>query len=138
MAKRGGKKGGGLMELSVLELHAELARRQRTVSALRKRRDRLAEKLAALDAELSAMGGGRLASGTGFRKRPKNDSNLVDALHALLDGKTMSVTEAAEEVQKAGYKTTSPSFRTIVNQTLINSGRFKRVSRGQYTSKKGG
>lgn len=47
----------------------------------------------------------------------------------------MSVTEVAEAVQRQGYKTTSPSFRTIVNQTLINSGKFRPVSRGQYTAK---
>jgi hypothetical protein len=61
--------------------------------------------------------------------------NLIEALGKVLDGKTMSVTEVSEAVQKAGYKTTSPSFRTIVNQTLINSGKFKRVERGKYTAK---
>ena len=43
---------------------------------------------------------------------------------------------ASEEVQRGGYMTTSPSFRTIVNQTLINHPkRFKRRSRGVYTAK---
>lgn len=47
----------------------------------------------------------------------------------------MDVTSIAEQVQKAGYQTSSPNFRTIVNQALISSGRFKRVARGQYTAK---
>jgi hypothetical protein len=64
-----------------------------------------------------------------------DEMNLVAALAKVLDGKTMSVTDVSEAVQKAGYKTTSPSFRTIVNQTLINSGKFKRIERGQYTAK---
>ncbi|MFN7019759.1 MAG: hypothetical protein ACK4WH_00345 [Phycisphaerales bacterium] len=76
-----------------------------------------------------------MAGGTGLRRRPKNDSNLVEALQKLLTGKTLSVTAAAEEVQKAGYMSTSPNFRTIVNQALINSKKFKRVGRGLYTSK---
>jgi hypothetical protein len=46
----------------------------------------------------------------------------------------MSVTQATQKVQDAGYKTTAANFRTIVNQTLIRDNRFKRVSRGQYTS----
>lgn len=76
--------------------------------------------------------GGRRGGG----RRPRNDMNLVDALSGVLKNKTLGVTEMSEAVQKAGYKTSSPNFRTIVNQTLIkNPDRFKRVARGQYTAK---
>jgi hypothetical protein len=44
------------------------------------------------------------------------------------------VTEAAEAVQRAGYRTNSPNFRTRVNIALIRGG-FKRVGRGQYVAK---
>ena len=124
---------GGLTGLSVGELQAELSRRQRGVARLVSRRERLLVKVRALESEIMGLGGS--PSGGLGRKRPKNDSNLMDALAKTLDGKTMSVTDAAEQVQREGYRTTSPSFRTIVNQTLINSGKFKRVSRGQYTLK---
>lgn len=127
MAKKGS---GGLAGLSVVELQAELSRRQRAAGGLLRKRDRLLAKLREVEAQIDAMG----ASGGG-RRRPKNDMNLVEALSKALDGKTMSVTEVAEAVQRQGYRTSSPSFRTIVNQTLINSGKFKRVSRGQYTLK---
>ena len=72
------------------------------------------------------------------RKRPRNEQNLADALADLLAKQTLSVTEASEQVQTAGYRTTSPNFRTIVNQTLLKDPRFKRVGRGRYTSKGGG
>ncbi|HPO92606.1 MAG TPA: hypothetical protein PL072_03955 [Phycisphaerales bacterium] len=127
MAKKGS---GGLAGLSVVELQAELSRRQRAAGGLLRKRDRLLAKLREVEAQIDAMG----ASGGG-RRRPKNDMNLVEALSKALDGKTMSVTEVAEAVQRQGYRTSSPSFRTIVNQTLINSGKFKRVSRGKYTLK---
>jgi hypothetical protein len=69
-------------------------------------------------------------------RRPRNTGSLVESLKRLLKGRTMSVTEMADAVQKAGYKTSSPNFRTIVNQTLINNKKdFKRVARGQYTAK---
>ena len=69
-------------------------------------------------------------------RRPRNTANLVESLQKLLANKTMAVTEMADAVQKAGYKTSSPNFRTIVNQTLINNKKaFKRVARGQYTAK---
>lgn len=72
----------------------------------------------------------------GSRKRHRNDTNLVGALQKVLDGKTMGVTEAANAVQKAGYKTTSPNFRTIVNQTLIkHTDVFSKQGRGLYTAK---
>jgi len=125
--------------LSVAALQAEISRRQRSVSKLVRQRNKLISKLNRLDAAIRSAGGdvgGRGVSVSG-RRRPKNKMNLADALHALLKGKTLSVTEASAKVQEAGYKTTSPkNFRTIVNQTLINHGTmFKRVGRGQYTSK---
>ena len=69
------------------------------------------------------------------RRRPQNATNLVEALSKVLTEKVMSVTDVTEAVQKAGYQTTSPNFRTIVNQALIASGKFKRMGRGQYTAK---
>lgn len=126
---------GSLTGISNQDLQLELRRRQKRVGSLGRRRDRLAEKLATLDSQIADLGGsidGRM----GVRKRPRNEMNLVQSLAKMLDGKTMGVSEVAEAVQKAGYKTTSPSFRTIVNQALINhSNLFKRVGRGQYTHK---
>lgn len=125
--------------MSVADLQAEINRRQRTVSKLVRQRNRLMTKLTKIERQIADAGGdvgsrrGGMVSG---RRRAKNAHSLSEALHALLKGKTMSVTDAAAKVQDAGYKTTSPSFRTIVNQTLINhSSMFKRVGRGQYTSK---
>lgn len=122
----------GLGKLTVADLHAELARRERRRKSLLQQRDRLMAKLDAVNSQLAVLGG----LPTEGRTRPRNDATLVDALAALLADKELSVTDAADEVQKAGYMTTSPSFRTIVNQTLINyPKRFKRVSRGVYTAK---
>lgn len=142
MAKRSTSRGGGgagLNAISVADLQRELARRQRAAGSILRRRERLVERLRAMDAEIASLGlsvrGGPNGGVTVGRKRPRNETNLVEALAKALDGKTMSVTQVAEEVQRQGYQTTSPSFRTIVNQTLINSGRFKRVGRGQYTLK---
>lgn len=77
-----------------------------------------------------AGGGGR----RGGRRKGAGGQSLVEALHTLLQGQTMGVSEAAEAVQKAGYKTDSPNFRTIVNQALSKSPAFKKVARGQYTA----
>ena len=141
MAKKKAARGsGGLSGIPVVQLQAELVRRQRRIKALVKRYERMAATATALKNEIEALGGtvngaGRAFADAGTRRRPRNEMNLVAALHKLLSGKTMSVTEAAEKVQEAGYKTSSSTFRTIVNQTLINSGQFKRVGRGLYTSK---
>jgi hypothetical protein len=128
-----------LSSLSVSEILRELNKRKRGVASLQRKRAKLTAKLEALDARIAELGGSvsggpmKMRAGGG-RKRPKNDSNLVDALRGVLKGKTMGVSEAADAVQKAGYATSSPNFRTIVNQALIASGKFKRVSRGQYTA----
>lgn len=136
--RRAARRPRGLSSLSVSALQAEIRRREKLAGSLQRRRDRLARSLASLDAQVEAMGwsrgrGRRAAAGS--RRRPRNELNLVQALRRLLSGHPMSVTSASAAVQRAGYRTTSPNFRTIVNQTLINSGAFRRVSRGTYTAK---
>ncbi|MEM1423478.1 MAG: hypothetical protein AAGH64_05685 [Planctomycetota bacterium] len=127
-----------LNEKSIAELKNEIKRRERQLTTLHRRREKLVSQLAEIDEQIAELGG--TASGAspigGGRKRYRNDSNLADALVDLLKTQTLSVTAAAIEVQKAGYKTTSPNFRTIVNQTLLRDKRFKRVGRGLYTSGK--
>lgn len=133
MAKRGRP---SLSGISSGALQAELERRSKKHSALYRRHAALSRRLAALEAKIRAVGGtvGASESGGG-RRRAKNATNLVEALVKVLKGKTMGVTEVASAVQKAGYRTTSKTFRTIVNQALIkHRDRFKKVERGQYTA----
>jgi hypothetical protein len=137
--------------VSIAELHREIGRRERQVGALAARRAKVAAELGSIDRELAQLGayaGGagpgrattvRVAA-AGRRGRPGgrkgNTATLVESLHKVLQGATMGVTEVAEAVQKAGYKTSSPNFRTIVNQALLsNTERFKKVARGKYTAK---
>lgn len=131
------KKKANLSRLTTDALQKEIGRREKQVGAqimrMCKKREGMREELADLESQIIEMGG--KLSGLGGRKRPKNDFKLSDALVRVLKTKTMSVTRVAEAVQSAGYKTTSPNFRTIVNQTLLKDSRFKRVSRGQYTAK---
>lgn len=123
-----------LTDVSLEALQAELSRRNREVARLERRRQKLHEELAAIDAELASHGA--LSATGGIRKRPKNEKNLVETLQGVLKNKTMSVTEAAQAARDSGYMTTASNFRTIVNQTLIRENKvFKKVSRGQYTAR---
>ncbi len=124
-----------LSSMTLTDIRRELNRRQRTVATLERRKQRLLRKLEDIDAKIMASGGsGGLTRLGGRRTRARNETNLIDALAATLKGKTLSVTEAAAAVQKNGYKTTSPNFRTMVNAALLNKKKFKRVERGQYTA----
>lgn len=122
-----------LSGLSIGQLQHEVRRRERRLHSLHKKRESLAEQIQEIESQILTEGGD-LAGLTG-RTRPRNEQKLAEALASLLANKTLSVTEAAEQVQSAGYRTTSPNFRTIVNQTLLKDPRFKRVSRGRYTAK---
>ncbi len=122
-------------QLSYEELEAEMKRREKSVRQLQRKRDRLLTQLEAVEKELSEIGGSRARLHAGGRRRPRNEKNLTDAMADTLKGKVLSVTELAEAVQADGYRTTSPNFRTIVNQALLKDDRFKRVSRGRYTVK---
>ncbi|MCC6678658.1 MAG: hypothetical protein IT436_16105 [Phycisphaerales bacterium] len=131
----------GLARLSIADLDREIRRRQRGTKSLHRRRAKMLEKIAALDAQILAAGGtldgraGRSMARAGARRiRPKNDTNLIDALRALLKDKTMGVAEAAEAVQKAGYKSNAATFKIMVNAALGKKKHFKRVERGRYTA----
>jgi hypothetical protein len=149
-ARRGG--GAGLSGLSSSALEAELARRRGERTRLEKEHLGLTRRLAEIERVLSGFGGrvrraakrgaaaarqrvgkARRASKTG-RRRPRNTMTLNDALVKILSGKQMGPTEAAAAVRSAGYKTTSPNFRTIVSQALARDKRIKKLRRGKYTS----
>ena len=136
MARRPERAVRGLAGCSSEAIQAELRRRTRMLGKLQKKRATLAAKLAKLDREIVAAGGmPRAGGGGGGRGRARNSQSLVEALAVLLKDKTMNVTDAAEAVQRAGYQTSSPNFRTMVNQALLKKDVFKRVGRGQYTAK---
>ncbi|MCW5774990.1 MAG: hypothetical protein KIS87_00900 [Phycisphaeraceae bacterium] len=142
------RRAGALSSLSTVALAAELQRRQNEMPALRNREAELMAELDSVRAELDGLGAGggapglrrrrgaigRTGRGGSGRKRPKNDANLETYLARVLKGKTMGVTEVAIAVKRAGYRTTSPNFRTIVNQTLIKSDKIKKLARGKYTA----
>jgi hypothetical protein len=136
---------GKLSSVDTSALEQELQRRRRGLGGLERKHQKLLSQLAALEAQMAALGGPISAGSSGGtarrgrppgRKRPENSSTLVDALAKTLKGKTMGVTEAAEAVVAGGYNTNAENFRTIVNQTLLkHTDVFKKVSRGQYTAK---
>jgi len=135
-SKKAAAGGGGavLGRASYEELQAELARRDRDVNRLKRRREKLHAELAEIDAQLASFGA--LSASGGIRKRPKNEKSLVETLRGVLKNKTMSVSEAAQAARDSGYMTTANNFRTIVNQTLIRENKhFKKVERGRYTAR---
>lgn len=129
-----------LASISSARLEAEIRLRERVLAPLLRRRAKVAAKLAALDRRLAALGGragpARRAGAAGPRgRRAKNAKTLAETLVSVLRGKTLSVSEAAAAVKRAGYRTNSRHFRTQVNIALFKDRRFKRVSRGKYTAR---
>ncbi len=92
----------------------------------------LLAQVAEVEGQIASMTGGKLTGSSG--RRPRNNTNLAEALHGVLKGKRRGVSEAAQAVLDSGYRTTAGNFRTIVNQRLINDKRFKKVERGVYTA----
>jgi hypothetical protein len=152
MAKRGSA------ELSISQLETILAERQARLKELMDERDKAQTHLSSINAEIAVLSGTR--SGTGRRrgrppgsgkrrpavngaargrKRPRNESSLVQTLEKVLGeaGKPLGVGEIVDAVLASGYKSSSPTFRAIVNQTLIKEKkRFASAGRGVYQLKK--
>lgn len=132
-----------LSSVSLEMLQAELRRRQSAVKPLLRKRAALASKIAAIDAQLGLLGQVASAGAPAQRKGPgrrgpraKNAMGLVQVLQKVMSGKPLGVADAAKAALAAGYKTNSGNFRTVVNQTLlVNKDKFKKVSRGLYTTK---
>jgi hypothetical protein len=76
------------------------------------------------------LGRGRKGRGHGG-----NEKSLPALLHSLLQGKTMSIPELTDAAKKAGHKSKSKKFRTIVALAVFHNPKmFRRVSRGMYTA----
>ena len=132
----------GLAKVSSDALAQELDRRRKVASQMEAKRTNLLAEVAHLEAEIRGYGGSvgpaRAGRGPAVGGSPRGgrSSTLAGALAALLKGRTMSVTDMTGAVQKAGYRTNSPNFRTIVNAAVLShKSLFKRVARGQYTAK---
>ena len=137
-----------LSNLPVDQLHAEIQRRLRDLPKLTRQRDELTRQIEELEglglakpaAEEKAPakrrgrkpGPAKGAKG-GRRRKARNAISLSDALTGAMKAKgPLSVGDAMQAVQEAGYKSNSKIFRTIVNQTLAKEKRFKKVGRGTY------
>ena len=98
-------------------------------ASLQAQLEKLDHKIAGLD---GGAGGFAMATSGG---RARNEKSLVATLEEVLEKnpKGMSIGEIVTAVQAAGYKSSSPNFRGIINQTLIKERkRFAAVSRGTY------
>jgi hypothetical protein len=131
MAKKNNPKSSPLAAINASELRRELAVREQRIQQLHTLKNKLAARMADIDKEMAANG----IAGGGGGPRPRNEVSLLDALTTALKGKELSVGDAIAAVEKAGYISTSPSFRVIVNQRLSDPKHFKRVGRGVYTAK---
>lgn len=127
----------GQSKLSINELQQMLNRSRTQLTRLMRQRSRLQGQLDGLDRQIEKLGGNAVAGGGG-RVRAKNAVSLADSIAKVLggNGKPMPVREIVSAVRAAGYRSSSPNFRAIVNQTLIKDKRFVAGGRGMYQLKK--
>ena len=127
-----------LQTLSTEELQAELKRRQKDVTKLQARRDKFAQQIAEIDAELRALGHEprRMLTqplASSGRRRARNGISLPDAIAKSMEsGATASPSEMAKMVRDNGYKTHARNFNMMVSNAMAKDKRFKRVGRRQY------
>lgn len=138
MARRKAMDGISLSELKrmVDERHAALGDLQKERKQIQTKLDNLDRRIAELSGEKYTGGGSSGRGGAG--SRPRNEMSLVAALESVLSGakEPMAINDIVEGVQGKGYRSSSPNFRAIVNQTLIKDKKFSAASRGMYQMKK--
>lgn len=131
-----------LANVPLAELKKEIERRQKLLPKLIAQRDALAKQIAELERMETALVGEpsvRSRATAGHRKLHRSASNkasLAEVLATFMKGREkVTVGEATEGAMAAGYRTTSRSFRSVVNQMLLKSPRFRSVGRGEFALK---
>lgn len=122
--------------MTISRLESMLNQQRSKKKELLRERARLQSQLEKLDRQIAAVDG---AAGISSSGRARNEMSLVAAMEMVLEKqpKGLGVSEIMDAVQAAGYKSSSPNFRGIVNQTLIKERKkFGAVSRGVYALKK--
>ena len=128
--------------LNIVELQRILGDRKKQLEKLHRKRDTIQRSLNEIDAEIAKVSGGAAGESTGGRatgkgSRARNDRPLPDYMEEVMvkAGRPMKVNEIVEAVLAAGYKTTSASFKNIINQQLIKERkRFQHTDRGTYAA----
>jgi hypothetical protein len=131
-----------LAKVSVEDLKKEIIRRQRALPKLIAKRDALNRRIA----ELEGLGAAKPPVARRGRKpgrkpgrravRAARPGSLASALVEALKVKgKLSVAQAAEAAEAAGYKSKSKAFQKVVGIALSQGTQFKRVRRGVYALK---
>src|SRR5688572_3611920 len=116
-----------LASYSLSQLERIMDKKRRELTELGRERAGLQKKLDAVDDRIRQLGGANgFFRGGGRGGRARNEKSLVEVMADVLgkSGKAMKVSEIADAVQSAGYRSSSPNFRSIVNQQLIKDKRF--------------
>lgn len=129
-----------LSGMTISRLESMLNQQRNRKKELMKERAKLAAQLDKLDRQIASLDGG---TGGGLGALPsgraRNEMSLVETLTSVLEKnpKGMAVSDILAAVEAAGYQSSSPNFRGIINQTLIKERKkFTNVSRGVYAIKK--
>ena len=123
--------------LSLSDLERIFNDRRKQVGKLTRKRDKAQRVVDELNSQIYKLTGGAVGNGRagGGGGRARNDKPLPDYIEAALakNGKPMRVGDIVTAVQAAGYRSTSPQFKNIVNQQLIKERkRFQQIERGLY------
>lgn len=120
---------------------------------LLKQHNKLAARLAAIDAELAELGVNGLAhrrgrppgrvAGKRGPGRPKGSRNkggltlLAAIIKGVRAGATVSPADAAVAAKRAGYKSSSPHLAMMCANAMGKSSEFRHAGRGAYVLKSG-
>ena len=125
--------------MTIAQLQSALDERAGELKKLKSKREKLAERLEAVDAEIEAIEGAPVQRQT--RKRAGRNSNggkslryhIVDMMRKSRRKSGFTKAEIAENLLNAGYQTSSDNFENMVQQSLYKyDDLFASVSRGKF------
>ena len=136
---------------SIEDLRRELRKREAELGKLVARRGKVVAKLEGLDRKIALLGGEALGTVVKIHKgragklptvakktgRKRSDKPLLEYVKQVLAGVDdgMRVKDVMKAVTKAGYKSISKDFYTIVASALRDAKVFENLRRGVYKLK---
>lgn len=125
---------------SIAELRLELQAKEHRLAKLYSMRKKIEKQLRKIDRQIGGLTGGVEATAkvaVGGQRRRASGKPLAEYLVAILEKASapMRVKDVMTAASKAGYKSHSKDFYTIVATALRDPKRFARVGRGQYKLK---
>ncbi len=126
--------------MTIAQLEQLLTKQKNRLKELQEKKEKLGAQISRIDEEMASLKGTAAAAPKKARRAPKREGkslreHVIEILKASPE--PMNAREIAGAVKKAGYKSSSKNFVTLVRLFCYKSDELQRKGKGKFTVKGG-